>query len=56
MNNIRMFYLFENELHANPEFVFSVDLQFVEFFDQNDEFLRTKLVQDAASLPKQNLV
>ena len=48
-------YLFENEFHANSEFLLRVDLQFVELFDQNVELLRAKFVQDAASLAKQHL-
>ena len=55
MRSISVFNLLEDELHAEPELLVGVDLEVVELVDEDVELLRTKLVQDAASLARQNL-
>ena len=51
----KKFNLLEDELHAEPELLVGVDLEVVELVDEDVELLRTKFVQDAASLARQNL-
>ncbi len=50
-----MIYLFENKFDAQSEFFLGIDLKFVELFNQNVEFLRTKLIQNASGLAHQNI-
>ena len=45
-------YLFEDQFHAGLQLIFGVDWQVFELSDQDFEFLRAKLVQDAANLPQ----
>ena len=45
--------LLEDELHAEPELLVRVNLEVVELVDEDVELLRTKFVQDAASLSRQ---